>query len=165
MNDINAFLNWLERLNRGAMADLRRSLSYPLGQYYSVCKYVEPFLGANTRESTRQSMYLLAGLYALHQKPSNDDRDNLGRALARVRRLNPERTSGVERRFLILLSSRDEQFTYYLRRSVETAENQPLHYPRLYFDLLGWENPGQFVQTRWVRAFYSEEPVEDVTRA
>ena len=154
MSRTRSFLSWLYQLDRGAMAALRRSLSYPPGRYFPACKYVEPFLGPETRDRTRAAMYLVAGLYAIHQIPSLDSRDNVGYALAKVARQNPDRARGIERRFLILLESQDEQLAYYLTWSVQTLAYRPLDYLTLYFDLLAWQSPSRRVQTRWVRAFY-----------
>jgi CRISPR system Cascade subunit CasB len=69
------FVDHLQRLsqsNRGALAELRRSLTFAPGTAPRVFPYVEPFIAADEHPDSarRQSHYLVAGLFALHPKHS-----------------------------------------------------------------------------------------------
>src|ERR1019366_1060543 len=72
MNDhSDQFFEHLKRLrsrDRGALAILRRSLSFAPGAFPPAYAYVERFVGADRKATDpfRLALYLVAGLYALH---------------------------------------------------------------------------------------------------
>jgi CRISPR system Cascade subunit CasB len=63
-----SFINHLQKLsesNRGALAHLKRSLSFAPGAYPPAFPHVERFVGAERHadDPWRQALYLAAGLY------------------------------------------------------------------------------------------------------
>lgn len=149
------FLEHLRGLksDRGAMAALRRSLSFAPGELGDVrsYSYVEPFAQGES-ERRRRMYYLVAGLFALHPE---EDEQTLPEALAALAAAE-SLSSSLELRFRALLDSDDDQLPDRLRRLVTylRSKNLGLNYQRLLDDLLWWDHPDKRVQRRWARAFY-----------
>ena len=85
---MTTFIPWLEALaarHPKARADLRRSLAFAPGTYIAAFPYIEPFLLGNPSAWHRQAIYLTAGLWALHHRPSpNTPRLSLAKACADI---------------------------------------------------------------------------------
>lgn len=155
------FVEHLDRLrerDRGAIAILRRSLSFAPGDYPPAYAYIERFVGADRKanDPQRLALYLVAGLYALHPKTSTT---SLAASLAELMR---RRESGsIESRFLALLGADPENVNEYLRHAVTLlgAENLGIDYAALFGDLVVWLNPyaterRDQIRQSWARDFY-----------
>jgi len=155
MNDLaKAFVGHLKRLadpatgNTGAVAALRRSLAFQPGSYAQSFPYVEPFV---SKEGwPRKTLYLVAGLFAEHQRhlPNRP----FARALAELRQ-EKDRES-LERRFLALLDADEDQIAYRMRQNVRLIADRPFDWEALTKDLMSWFHPDRFVQVRWARQYY-----------
>ncbi len=159
MDWIHDFVASLGGLDRGALAELRRSLAFEPGTYPPAYPYVERYV-AHSHDRERRWFYLLAGLYSL-------ERSSGGTGAADA----PERTLGasvvtlfgkrgqipsIEQRFIVLLDADDEQLPHRLRQMVTLLRSEaiPIHWAQLLRDLLAWSHPHRYVQQRWARDFY-----------
>ena len=174
------FVTALSELERGPLAELRRSLSYRTGQSYFLERLIYDHLPEWYRGGWgNRAAYLVAGLYALverpHSEPKMSESDaetvsenlktaaprNLGYALGRLYRAQDERPS-TEKRFLALLDADKDQLADHLRHAVtllNAGEIRP-DWAQLLSDVLSWNRPESRDRTRerWARAFYRPEP-------
>ncbi|MCY1289740.1 CRISPR-associated protein Cse2 [compost metagenome] len=156
------FVAHLERLrerDRGALAELRRSLGFPPGGYPPVYPHVERFVaaGRHAQDASRLALYVVAGLYALHPKPASR---SLASSLGELMR---QRESGsIEQRFIALLGADAENLPNYLRQVVSllAADDLGVDYAALFDDLSRWLDPRiepdwrDAIRQRWARDFY-----------
>lgn len=154
-----AHLEQLGKQDRGALAILRRSLSFESGAYPPAYPYVERFAGAerHARDPFRLALYVVAGLFALHPHQAST---SLARSLGELMRA---RDSGsIEKRFIALLGADAENLPNYLRQIVSllSANDLGFDYEQLLDDLTRWLNPRldpdwrDEIRQRWARDFY-----------
>ena len=159
------FVAFLRRLDRKALAELRRSLAFDPGTYPRVFPYVEPFI---SRESERRGFYLLAGLFALHPDggAGAGEKTSLGDAVAHLY-AQRDRNTSIEQRFITLLDADRDQLPHRLRQMISLlkAEQIPVDWEQLLSDLLYWASERHTVQQRWARDFYrvTEPAIDNVT--
>jgi CRISPR system Cascade subunit CasB len=154
-----AHLQRLQERDRGAMAVLRRSLSFEPGSYPPAYPYVERFVAVerHAQDASRLALYLAAGLYAAH--PHHGAR-SLAASLGELMR--KRESASIEQRFIALLGADAENLAVYLRQiiSLLAADDRPLDYSLLLRDLSVWLNPRidaerrDSVRQRWARDFY-----------
>lgn len=151
-------LQGLHERNRGALAELRRSLGFAPGTYPAAFPSIEPFAAqGTTREAERQALYLAAGLYALH--PSHQAGSSLASVLAQVRQAR--NSDSIEKRFIALLSGDDEALPVHLRHAVAlvAADGRGIDFELLLGDITVWLDPWQTeprdrIRQRWASDFY-----------
>ena len=153
-----AYLNHLEEQDRGALAELRRSLGFAPGAYPPAYPYVERFAGneRSVNDSFRLALYVTAGLFALNPKNST------GSLAASLGQLMRNRNSeSIEKRFIALLGADPGNISNYLRQVVSllAADDLGLDYVVLLDDLSRWLNPYAVewrdkIRQRWARDFY-----------
>lgn len=159
------FVNHLLELaesNRGAMAELRRSLSHEPGAYVGAFPYVERFAGArHAQDAYRRALYLIAGLFALH--PLHRKGSSFALAYGRLseQRKSSQKSDGIERRFIALLSADAQSLPAHLRQAVSllAADDLSFDYVRLLNDLAVWLDPRKLerldeLRQRWAQDFY-----------
>lgn len=174
------FITALSELERGPLAELRRSLSVRTGQSYFLERLIYDHLPEWYRGGWgNRAAFLVAGLYALVERPHSEPKAsvpdaetvlenpkpavprNLGYALGRLNRAQDERPS-TEKRFLALLDADEEQLADHLRHAVTllNAEDIRPDWAQLLSDVLSWNRPESRDRTRerWARAFYRPEP-------
>lgn len=142
-----------EAENRAALAALRRGLGKPPGTTPEMFRYVEPWLPSSYGG---EDHYLVAALFALH--PASTDSGNLGTTFAQVRhaRGGTEAEDSLEKRFVALLNSHQDDLPDHLRHAVSLARGHaPVNYAQLLADLAYWDHPDRFVQRQWARAYWS----------
>lgn len=163
MSDLaNDFLKHLEGLhsrNPGAMAVLRRSLSFAPGSHPPTYPHVERFVArdAPPYDSGRLALYAVAGLFAMH--PKQADR-SLAASFGELMRRRE--SDSIEKRFVALLGADAENVTEYLRQVVSllAADDIGLDYAALLDDLRYLLNPRLAPESRdrtrqvWARDFY-----------
>lgn len=162
------FVEHLARLaskDRGALAALRRSLSFAPGAYPAAFPYVEPYVGPERHvdDPFRKALYLSAGLFALH--PRHASGLSLASAFGRARL---RRDSGsIEQRFVALLATDSSSLPGHLRQVVSllAAEDTPFDFARLLNDLSNWLKPQASerldgIRQRWARDFYQAQSPE-----
>lgn len=155
-----AYLQGLAEHDRGALAALRRSLSFDPGTYAPAMPWVEPFaVKDGSRESMRQALYLTAGLFATN--PKHSPHAPLARGLGRVK--IKRGSDSIERRFIALLGADAQSMPVHLRHAMAllAADELPCDFARLADDLARWLDPWQDeardrVRQRWAREFYRQ---------
>ena len=138
-------------------AILRRSLAFPPGQMTAAFPYIEPLL-VNADDWTRQSAYLVAGIYAASGVPKGVG--NMGAAAARL--LLRTGSKSVEARFLALLDSDEEQLPHRLRQmnALMSGSDIAPDWAELFYDLRNWQKPNRRTQVRWARDFYKHDAAQ-----
>ena len=167
------FINHLLELaesNRGAMAELRRSLSHEPGAHVGAFPFVERYAGiGHAHDAYRKALYLTAGLFALH--PFQRKGTSFAAAYGRLgeQRKSSEKSDGIERRFIALLSADVDSLPAHLRQAVSllVADDMRFDYVRLLNDLAVWLDPRKLerldeIRQRWAQDFYraSSLPVD-----
>jgi len=170
----SGFINWLYGLaqsnDRGRLAALRRGLLLEPDQMYELYRVIPPqFLEGISEEEARRRM-MIAVLFALHPMPYPEPkgaswRRNFGDSL-RLLALNktgrsPEAAEDplpepLKRRMDALLAAHPEDLFGHLRQLVRmlAAEEIPVDWEQLLWDLRSWDRPDRKVQWQWSRAFY-----------
>ncbi len=162
------FINHLKELadgqDRGALASLRRGLGQPSGTVADMYRYVEPFLGEKRSVAQESAFYLVAALFALH--PKSTENGDMGSHLAHTRSEGGE--DALERRFTVLLAAHPDDLPDYLRQAISflKSKEEPVNWTQLLWDLQYWDrrvDPKRSVQKKWARSFWgrtqpSEEP-------
>lgn len=162
------FIRYLQSLaegqERGSLASLRRGLGQPPGTVADMYRYVEPFLGDKRSSSQESAFYLVAALFALH--PKSTENGNMGSHLAQTRPEGGE--EALERRFTALLAAHPDDLPDYLRQAISflKSKEQPVNWTQLLWDLQNWDkrdDPKYSVQKKWARSFWGgrqsiEEP-------
>ena len=151
-----AFLRGLaERQDRGALAQLRRSLGRPPDA--EMLRLVVPYLPQDRRWEHRW-YFVTASLFGLYPDPGG--KGNLGDTF---RQLGDHESA--QKRFIALLDSHSEDLPHRLRQAVSLAKSSgaPIDWYRLLEDLLHWDTENRVVQQRWARAYWGHrEPPQGV---
>lgn len=152
----------LAKSNRGAMAELRRSLSHEPGAYVAAFPYVERYTGTrHVLDAYRKALYLVAGLFALH--PDQQKGRSFAAAYGRLseQRKRSDKSEGIERRFITLLSTDAESLPAHIRQAVSllATDKNTFDYVRLLSDLAIWLDPRKLdhldkIRQRWAQDFY-----------
>lgn len=172
------FFEHLARLDRGQLAQLRRSLAtdHPADQN----QWLERFIfAAGLEKRNREMCYVAAALYALIERPHNQPqspnqpdtqiqtqtdqqtkrRKSMGTLLGEF--YEQEKRRSIEKRFLILLESDGEAFAHYLRQTVTLLRGSHIKpdWPNLLRDMCAWSQDwGDTVRRRWAHDFYQTTP-------
>lgn len=158
----HAFVSHLIELkenDRGALAHLRRSLSFAPGTHPRAYPYVERFVGSDkhAEDSWRKALYLTAGLFALH--PLQQRGVSFASAFGKLGRERGSRS--IEQRFIALLDADPDGLPVLLRQatSLLAADGIGVDYADLLTDLARWLDPYDFeardrLRSRWARDFY-----------
>lgn len=161
------FIELLSKLPRGPLAELRRSLSdVPSNSAHSLERQI---YAAEVGHLNRSAVYLVAGLYALIERPHDDETDeqaekrasregkSLGHLLGHLYREQNERPS-TEKRFLALLDADEAGLPYQLRQAVALLKGSDIKpdWAQLLRDVSRWNHDewGNDVRRRWAREFY-----------
>ena len=175
-----SFIEHLARLERGPLAVLRRSLSDD--RPGDSAQFLEGvILRSGLTHGPRQAKYMIAGLFALIERPHDekpdekivekidDDTDeetsarpqregkSLGYLLGTLYREQQARPS-TEKRFLALLDADGEALPYQLRQAVALLKGSDVKpdWALLLRDVSSWEHEqwGNEVRRRWANHFY-----------
>lgn len=157
---ITDFIEKLQKLDRRALAILRRSASFAPGAYPAAYPYVEHHVGADWRpqDSRRQALYITAMLYALHPRQADV---SLATALGRL--MKARDSGSIELRFIALLAADGDELPYYLRQIVSllAADEHGIDYAELLQDLIWWlkshsPESRDRIRQKWARDFYRQ---------
>ncbi len=155
---LSALEELVRRQDRGALAVLRRGLGRPPGAALEMYRYVIPYLPAEASPRSVEAAFLIAALFAFwhqgkDQVPANPPPD-LGASLAAM--ADADNQDSLDRRFTALLTCRGQDLAVHLRQVVSLLKSKdiPIHWHRLFQDVLSWEHPDAFVQRRWARSFW-----------
>ncbi len=170
----------VDREERAELAALRRGLGKEPGTTPEMYPYVVPFLPKQPRANQEAAYYLVAALFAWHQKHTNDDRyTNLGASLADFRwqqtvdrgEKEVQQGDSTERRFVAMLSSTREDLPYHLRQMIGLLRTKevPVNWLQLLSDIQHWDDDTRRdryyrnVQRRWATAFWGNTSVAAAT--
>ena len=165
-----------DRDDRGSLASLRRGLGQPPGTVMEVSRVVEHMLDEDDPPWTRDTMYVVAPLFALHRLPYEGKRDsNMGDHFRALVGESEEPPTNVERRFMALLSSEPDDLPDTLRQAVSLLKSKdvPVNWRKLSDDVQAWLREGatgeaarQEIRLRWSRQFWRlrlpEKKADDV---
>lgn len=169
---MSEFIEWIEEISgkdSRVRAVLRRSLAFEPGCFPPAYPYVEPFLKNEENTWRRDMYYLVAGLWALHQREGRiGARLSLGTACAdfdsekrkKLSRDDRKKPTSTEQRFIALLDADRDQLPYRLRQMVALLKDFNLDFAALLWDsetktgLLNWNDEQKRTQNRWARDFY-----------
>jgi CRISPR system Cascade subunit CasB len=159
------FARYLAELNEGddraALAALRRGLGRAPGEAGEMHRYVVPRVQGLSRRQ-EDAYYIVAALYALHPGAgwsAADDgkhhKTNLGASLGRMK----DESASVERRFVALLNCHRDELPQHLRQIVSLlkANDAPVDWAQLIYDINHWDSEQRFVQRNWARAFWNSD--------
>lgn len=153
------YLSGLKERDRGALAQLKRSLGFDPGAYPPAYPYVERFVGPERHadDPWRKALYLAAGLFAFHLK--QQEGVSFAAALGKLGR--DRESASIEQRFIALLGAEPESLPAMLRQGVAllAADGYACDFVRLLDDLARWINPyaieeRDHLRQRWARDFY-----------
>lgn len=98
---------------------------------------------------------LVGSLFAHHRLPSEES-ESLGKIFSKHKG-----SDSLEKRFKSLLEARGDELIKRLREIVGLSKSQeiPIHYGRLLWDIVNWDNPEQAVQFRWARDYWLDPAV------
>ncbi|MBE2279581.1 MAG: type I-E CRISPR-associated protein Cse2/CasB [Ignavibacteriaceae bacterium] len=148
------FCNELIKLNdnKAAMAELKRGLAHPPGEYPPQYKYLIPIIPWKTNQ---YPWFLTASLYGLH--PVDTNKGNIGTSFRELKKIT--QSESIDLRFNSLLQCKLEDLYYHLRNAVSlfSSAGVPVNYKELLKSLLNWENDSRFVQINWAKEFWLRE--------
>ena len=137
-------------IDHAAGVCLRRSLSFPPGEWPRAFPYVEPFV-AGAGEWRRRMFYLAAGLWASARERNGNM--PFGKAIGEY--MGRVRSESVEKRFMALLEADADQLPHHLRQMCALLADSAIDFAALLDGLLFWDAPGKGTQWRWARDFYA----------
>ncbi|MCZ7575407.1 MAG: type I-E CRISPR-associated protein Cse2/CasB [Ardenticatenaceae bacterium] len=154
------FITYLEALrdsdDRGALAALRRGLGKRPGETPEMFRYVVPRLPTGLRPWEEICYYTVASLFAMH--PQAGGSGNMGAHLAAIRAQNEGKSSSLEQRFTVLLSTHTDDLPNHLRQIVSLLKSYgvPVNWGQLLADIRSWDFPESATRTKnaWARAFW-----------
>lgn len=136
-------------------AVLKRSLAFDPGTYPAAFPYVEHRLKNDDGEWKRKVYYLVAGLWAMYGRDRDGSTDSIANACRMLYWANDQSPS-IERRFITLMDSDEEQLPYRLRQMIALLKEYKIDFNKLLEDLWSWERTTKFIQIRWAREFYNQ---------
>lgn len=152
----------LKRDDRAVLAHLRKGLGKPPGSTIEMFPYVARFVQRNYR-GDENAYFLVASLFALYPtyswKAEDTGNRNVGRSLA----LMKEKSESIERRFVALLNSDEEDLPNHLRQiiSLLKSEDKPINWLQLLKDIKSWSHETKYVQRNWAKGFWGYSPSEN----
>ncbi|MEA5463890.1 type I-E CRISPR-associated protein Cse2/CasB [Leptothoe sp. PORK10 BA2] len=118
----------------------------------------------------QELLHLISGLIAEYPCDISDEPFTLGASLAKLSRHPDTNSSGVERRFELLLQLERSSLAQQLHGLVIQAENTQrtnnpvrIDFAKLLYDLHSWDRPEKWVQLSWSRDFWYAKPDEEET--
>ena len=165
---MKGFIRWLESLNEKdtkVRAVLRRSLAFDPGAFVPAYPYVEPFLKDEDNSWRRETLYLVAGLWANHWREGRSGVPiSLGKACAAYQ--SSSGSTNTERRFIGLLDADHEQLPHHMRQMIALLKDQVIDFDDLLKRLLFWDDDQKRSQNGWARDFYrSQDTLTDTVHA
>ncbi|MFH1259966.1 MAG: type I-E CRISPR-associated protein Cse2/CasB [Elusimicrobiota bacterium] len=155
MSNMVEFLEGIAKKESKVRAVLKRSLAFEPGLYPPAFPYVEHRLGSNYDNWKRTVFYLVAGLWSLHRGEVHGQGQTLSSA-CKAFYFKSNKSSSVEKRFIVLLDADDGQLSHRLRQIVALLKEYPIDFDVLLKDLLSWNHPDKWVQIKWAKEFYKD---------
>jgi CRISPR system Cascade subunit CasB len=153
------FISYLEKFvrdeNRAALAHLRRGLGKDSSTATEMFPYISGWT-ANLSRRDENAYFLVAsltGLYPTNSWKSEEKFNNLGKSLSF---LNTDESKSIEKRFVALLNSDEEDLPNHLRQiiSLLKSKEKPINWLQLLKDIKNWFHEDRFVQRNWAKGFW-----------
>lgn len=157
-----------DRINKdnGAKADFKRALSGEPEHIRKVYPFVLPYVG-NTSEWEQKQIWIPVVCLSVYY-PSTQKIGNFGHSCRSL--ATATNSEGADRRFRALLDLALTDVQSPLTALVRQMKSKgiAINYPQLLADLRRWEQPSQYIQDQWARAFWgaplsSSEEAEPAT--
>ena len=150
------FISYLEKFvrdeNRAALAHLRRGLGKENAA--EMFPYISGWT-ANISRRDENAFFLIAsiiGLYPTNSWKSDEKHNNLGKSLSFLK----EESDSIEKRFVALLNSDEEDLPNHLRQIISLLKSKeaPINWYLLLKDIKSWLHEDRFVQRNWAKGFW-----------
>jgi len=161
----------LQRLHdmddRASLASLRRGMGQPPGSVLETSRIVERMLDEDDRDYVRETLYVIAPLFAHHPASESGKRweSNMGSHFRELAGESEQPPANVERRFMALLASEPGDLPDTLRQAISLLKSKDVrvNWLTLFDDVQAWldrrptgEAKRQEVRLRWSRSFWSK---------
>ena len=152
------FISYLEsvlkRDDRAILADLRRGLGKEPGTVMEMFPHIARFVQTKYR-GEENAYFLVASLFALYPTSSwasHENYNNLGKSLSFLK----EESDSIEKRFLALLNSDEEDLPNHLRQiiSLLKSNDKLINWLQLLKDIKAWKHEDKYVQRNWAKGFW-----------
>jgi CRISPR system Cascade subunit CasB len=163
------FINQLQKLNRGELAQLRRNAGNNIAESRQCTGIFYRMLPPGIMTGRDEELYfLVATLYGLNKYSFRGD---FGKTLKGVKAVSSSKN--LDRRITILLDSQFDiidgfrigggEMAYRLRQLVRLAEGHQIgvDWARLLYDLTKWNSPEKWIQKQWARSYFGEKDFEN----
>jgi len=154
---------------RAALAALRRGLGKAPGEAPEMFPYIIPALPTGLSTRNEQAYFLIASLFAWrplewpytpgdpHLNPSANPSANHSLGVSYRRLAEKTGSDSVEKRFIALLNAHQDDLPAHLRHAVGliTAQEIPIDWTRLLYDVLWWNEPNRSSQLSWARGYWA----------
>ncbi len=156
--------NLLDRMNqrdssaRATIAKLKRGLGKDPGTCIDMFPFVIPRIEGIEKEKDQNAFFMVAALFAAHQKPENNKIRNLGSYFKKISNKKKDSES-IEKRFLALLNSHYDELFRHLRHAVSLGKSLdiPIDFKVLLWDIIRWDDSEKKVQKNWAKSYWSTE--------
>lgn len=147
-----------QKVDRKALAILRRGLSKSPGEDIAVYRYVIPF--APKGEELQRSYFIVASLFAVHPCQRPNERFSFGVSWRKLQQQDTSSEESCERRFIALINAPSDIVHEHLRHAVALmkAKSVAVDWEQLLKDLMRWDNPNRSTQRNWARDFWKKDP-------
>lgn len=162
---IRALERMWEADDRATLASLRRGMGQRPGSVLETSRIVEHMLDEDDPEYVRETLYIIAPLFAYH--PASDDgnrwQSNMGSHFRSLSGENEDPPANVERRFMALLASEPDDLPDTLRQAISLLKSKPVpvNWRNLFDDVQAWidrrtegEAKRKEVRLRWSSSFW-----------
>ncbi len=153
----------VDRGDAGALAALRRSLSFPPGDDTSVYSIVAPIVAGPVRSAwEKRGVFLTAGLFALwhrgKSRSASPEGIDLGAAMRRAftAKSGGKLSDSDGKRFSRILASDVDEIGHHLRSVMEMCRTASvaIDWGMLAHHLDSWSHPSSWVQRVWAESFW-----------
>lgn len=161
------FISYLEKFvrddNRAALAHLRRGLGKE--NAIEMFPYISGWT-ANLSRRDENAFFIIASMIGLYPtnswKSDEKGKNNLGKSLTFLK----DESDSIEKRFVALLNSDEEDLPNYLRQiiSLLKAKETPINWHLLLKDIKGWSHEDRYVQRNWAKGFWGNTNAENTEK-
>lgn len=143
---------YVERDDREALAHLRRGLGKEPGLAMEMSPYVMPWIKKFYDEKSYFLIASLIGLYPTKSWNKHKEYNNLGKSLSTI----DDPSESMEKRFVALLNSPEEDLPEHLRQIVSLLKSKeiPINWLLLLKHIKSWSYDSKYVQKSWAKGFW-----------
>jgi CRISPR system Cascade subunit CasB len=145
------FISLLQGLDPGDRARLKRNAGKTISEAHDAMGLFYKLLPYGVSQSQEEFYFLVATLFPIAAK---GNKGNFGDHLLLAQ--SSKNSKGLDRRVEILLDADMIQLHFRLRQSVHFLQScrVGINWVQLLEDLLQWNHPDRYIQTRWARSYF-----------